>query len=279
MATRDEHQQSRESVFLVDDDAGGRPLLYRPETPALTTETILERSRQRGEPVSLPLLHNVRRAANAGAVRLSALGRAIHDWTTNLGTSVRAAARTGSRLPATYQAAPLMTAGAATIVLLVAAVVLAPAPRRPAVEHQSHRSAALSALSVIPATMPGPRVGTAGKRSAVGPSPGAHDPAAAGREKIHPVHTSDPPRRTISPGLVGSLLVDSKPSGAEVWINGVSHGRTPLRVSALPVGSRVIRLEFPGYERWSWAVNIVANTRTPLRVNLQPEHGRVTPGS
>ena len=76
MATRDEHQQSKESVFLVDGDAGGTPLLYRPETPALTTETILERSRERGEPVTLPLLDNVRRAVKAGAGRLSATGRA-----------------------------------------------------------------------------------------------------------------------------------------------------------------------------------------------------------
>ena len=71
MATRDEHQQSKESVFLVDGGAGGTPLVYRPETPALTTETILERSRERFEPVRLPLLDSVRRAANAGAGRLS----------------------------------------------------------------------------------------------------------------------------------------------------------------------------------------------------------------
>ena len=281
MATRDEHQQSKESVFLVDGDRGGTPLVYRPETPALTTETILERSRERCEPVRLSLLDHVRRAANAWAGRLSATGRAVHDRATNLGSTVRAAARAASRLPAAYQTAPVMTAGAATIVLLVAAVVLAPRPRRTSLESQSPRSAALPALSTITATMPDPtNVGTAGKRSAVAPRSGAVDgPVAAVTEKVRAVHTSGSARRTISPGLVGSLLVDSKPSGADVWINGVPHGRTPLRVSALPVGSTVIRLEHPGYERWSWAVNIAANKRTPLRVKLQPEHRRVRPGS
>jgi hypothetical protein len=90
---------------------------------------------------------------------------------------------------------------------------------------------------------------------------------------------SESPRRADSSLLVGTLLVDSKPSGAEVWINGVAHGRTPLNVSALPVGSRVVRLELPGYERWSWTVNIVANKRTPLQVKLQPERRRIVPGS
>ena len=280
MAIRDEPQQSKESVFLVDGDRGGTPLVYRPETPALTTETILERSRERCEPVRLSLLDNVRRAANAAAGRLSATGRAVHDRATSLGSTVRAAARTASRLPAAYQSAPVMTAGAATIVLLVAAVVLAPRPRRTSLESLSPRSAALPALSSITATMPDPiNVGTAGKRSAVAPRSGAVDGpvAAALREKVRAVHTPGSARRTISPGLVGSLMVDSKPSGADVWINGVPHGRTPLRVSALPVGSSVIRLELPGYERWSWAVNIAANKRTPLRVKLQPEHRRGHP--
>jgi hypothetical protein len=279
MATRDEHQRSKESVFL--DDAGGTPLLYRPETPALTPEAILERSRGRCEPARLPLLDTVRKATNAGAGRLSATGRAIHERATNLGLRVRAATRPALRMPASYQPAPLMTAGAATLVLLVEAVVLAPRPHRTSVESQSPRFAALPAPAAIPAPTPGPaKVGTAGKRSTVGPRSGAVDGrVAAAPMKALSVHTSDSPRRAVSPGLVGTLLVDSKPSGAEVWINGVPHGRTPLKVSALPVGSRVIRLELPGYERWSWAVNVVANQRTPLRVKLQPERRRMTPGS
>jgi hypothetical protein len=293
MASRDEHQQSKESVFLLDD-AAGTPLLHRPETPALTAEAILERSRGRREPVRLRILDIVRRAANAAAGQLSSTGRAIHD--TNLGLRARAAARGAARLPAQYRLfqteflrtrpqSARLTAGAATLLVLVVAVVLAPRPRRSSLESQSARAATLPAPATIPAPMPDPtNVGTAGKRSdaarAVGRRSGATDgPVEATRGKTPAVPASDSPRAAVSSGLVGTLLVDSKPSGAEVWINGVSHGRTPLRVSALPVGSRVIRLEFPGYERWSWAVNIVANTRTPLRVNLQPEHGRVTPGS
>jgi len=97
MATRDK-RQSKESVFLVDD-AGGTPVLYRPETPALTAESILERSRQRCEPVRLPLLDNVRRGAKAGAGRLSATERAIKDRAANLGLRVRASRRIPNGAP------------------------------------------------------------------------------------------------------------------------------------------------------------------------------------
>ena len=71
--------------------------------------------------------------------------------------------------------------------------------------------------------------------------------------------------------IKGTLLVESDPQGAEVSINGVAQGRTPLVIRDLGAGSRVVRLELPGYERWSWAVAVVANKRTPLTVKLRPE--------
>ena len=69
----------------------------------------------------------------------------------------------------------------------------------------------------------------------------------------------------------GALLVRSDPQGAEVSINGVAHGRTPLVIRDLGAGSRVVRLDLAGYERWSWAIAVVANRRTPVTVKLQPE--------
>jgi PEGA domain len=74
----------------------------------------------------------------------------------------------------------------------------------------------------------------------------------------------------------GTLLVKSDPQGAEVSINGVVHGRTPLMIRDLGAGSRVVRLDLPGYERWSWAVAVVANKRTPVTVKLQPELRRAS---
>jgi hypothetical protein len=76
---------------------------------------------------------------------------------------------------------------------------------------------------------------------------------------------------TVGRRIKGTLLVKSDPQGAEVSINGVVHGRTPLVIRDLGAGSRVVRLDLPGYERWSWAVAVVANKRTPLTVKLRPE--------
>jgi hypothetical protein len=69
----------------------------------------------------------------------------------------------------------------------------------------------------------------------------------------------------------GSLLVRSDPQGAQVSVNGIVQGRTPLVVRDLDAGSRVVRVELPGYQRWSWAVAIAAERQTPVTVKLQPE--------
>jgi hypothetical protein len=68
--------------------------------------------------------------------------------------------------------------------------------------------------------------------------------------------------------------VRSDPQGAQVTVNGIAQGRTPLVIRDLPPGSRVVRVELPGYQRWSWAVGITADRQTPVTVKLQPDSGR-----
>jgi len=81
-----------------------------------------------------------------------------------------------------------------------------------------------------------------------------------------------PPPATVSPFL-GSLAVNSSPEGAQVFINGVSVGTTPLLLQDLPVGSRAVRVEREGHERWSSTVRIIADERTVVMVELQPKGG------
>jgi hypothetical protein len=71
--------------------------------------------------------------------------------------------------------------------------------------------------------------------------------------------------------MLGALLVKSEPQGAEVSINGVVHGRTPLLIRGVGAGSRVVQLALPGYARWSWAVPVAGDKQTPVNVKLQPE--------
>ena len=93
---------------------------------------------------------------------------------------------------------------------------------------------------------------------------------------------SDPPLSTAPPtpapspvgasssAFHGSLSVISTPDGAQVLVNGVAVGTTPLTLLDVPVGSRVIRIELEGHERWSSAVRIVANEPTTVVAELRP---------
>jgi hypothetical protein len=74
------------------------------------------------------------------------------------------------------------------------------------------------------------------------------------------------PRRTV---FRGALAVNSRPAGARVSINGQSLGVTPLTVSRLPAGSRVVRVTAQGYHPWSSAVRIVANQRNSVMATLE----------
>ena len=155
----------------------------------------------------------------------------------------------------------LPVAGLALTTLLLTAVtyVARPAPRA-TVERAERRPAPLeiartdvvAPVSVAPVEPP---------------SVGSEPPAAP--QAARPVTTS---ARTPGPRrAMGALLITSQPRGAAVSLNGVPKGRTPLRLTGLRAGSRVLSLILPGYERWSWSVAVVAQRATPVAVKLQPD--------
>jgi PEGA domain-containing protein len=78
------------------------------------------------------------------------------------------------------------------------------------------------------------------------------------------------PRPASVRRYTGSLVVRSSPEGAQVFINTVSVGATPLLLPDMPVGSRAVRVELIGYQRWSSAVRIVARERTLVVAKLLP---------
>ena len=87
-----------------------------------------------------------------------------------------------------------------------------------------------------------------------------------------PSHTTAPPTAAASirrPQFRGSLVVNSRPSGARVFVNGRGVGETPLVLRNQLAGSRAIRVALDGYEPWSSAVRVVADTETQLRAELK----------
>jgi len=80
-----------------------------------------------------------------------------------------------------------------------------------------------------------------------------------------------PAPRTASGEFVGAVLVESRPSGARVFIDGKLAGTTPLSVAEVSAGSHVVRLELPGHNRWSSAVRVVAGQRVRVAASLEEE--------
>lgn len=63
--------------------------------------------------------------------------------------------------------------------------------------------------------------------------------------------------------VTGLLLLQSTPSNADVTVNGVALGRTPLLVSTLPAGTHRVRISTPGYQ--SKDVEVILEGHTPVR--------------
>ena len=64
-------------------------------------------------------------------------------------------------------------------------------------------------------------------------------------------------------------MIKSEPLGAVVTVDGKVVGATPLMLKVVPAGSRVVRIESDGYERWSFAARVVANKVTQVVATLQ----------
>lgn len=63
-------------------------------------------------------------------------------------------------------------------------------------------------------------------------------------------------RRVLAAGRTGSLLVDSNPPGAEVWIDGTYRGPAPWDEPTIGTGLHVVSLRLPGWERKSLLVRV-----------------------
>jgi serine/threonine protein kinase len=75
---------------------------------------------------------------------------------------------------------------------------------------------------------------------------------------------------TASTGrFAGALAVDSRPTGAKVFMDGTLVGTTPIALPSVPAGSHAIRLEYEGYRRWSSSVRVVASEQNRVTASLE----------
>ena len=84
-----------------------------------------------------------------------------------------------------------------------------------------------------------------------------------------------PPKPEPEPELVVNIVrnavlqVSSTPDKAQVFINNLLKGKTPL-VLKLPLGKYEIRVSRPGYYEWEAELNLDKEEETPLAVRLTP---------
>jgi serine/threonine protein kinase len=78
-------------------------------------------------------------------------------------------------------------------------------------------------------------------------------PAPASSANADPVS----PKQSVKPSAeAGTLLVESRPTGATVFVDGRNVGRTPLTLPDVSAGDHAVRLELSGHRPWSTSVKV-----------------------
>ncbi len=84
--------------------------------------------------------------------------------------------------------------------------------------------------------------------------------------------------KPVQTPATGSLAVTSDPPGAEVYLDNVYQGTTPVTVNAA-AGSYTLELRLRDYQVWSQAIGIYAGTPTTVSARLDPVPVETTPAA
>jgi hypothetical protein len=82
------------------------------------------------------------------------------------------------------------------------------------------------------------------------------------------------PTTAAAGAATGILVVDSRPAGARVFVDGVAVGVTPVTLAAVAAGTRQVRFELAGYTPISTTVAVEPRERARVAVSLTPESER-----
>lgn len=66
------------------------------------------------------------------------------------------------------------------------------------------------------------------------------------------------------------VSIESEPPGADVSVNGVFVGNTPLPEYSLPPGEHLVEVSKPGFKVWSRRMAVASGTPTSVRAMLEP---------
>ena len=69
--------------------------------------------------------------------------------------------------------------------------------------------------------------------------------------------------------VMAGLQIESRPSGAQVWVDGAPAGVTPVVVPSVAAGTHSVRIELSGYQPWSTSVSVTAGQRARVAASLE----------
>lgn len=75
--------------------------------------------------------------------------------------------------------------------------------------------------------------------------------------------------------LLGTINIFSNPSGADVYIDRVYKGKTPLSLNDVPSGTYDVRITLSGYEEYLERITLLPGEVRQISVNLKPLYGEV----
>jgi TonB family protein len=86
-------------------------------------------------------------------------------------------------------------------------------------------------------------------------------------------------RAAVAAEAMGTLAVESSPSGATVVVDGRRAGKTPLVAFALKAGTRKVRVSLDGHETWSDSVDVETGgvARLTVRLKASPRAASTAP--
>jgi len=68
---------------------------------------------------------------------------------------------------------------------------------------------------------------------------------------------------------VGSLLIESRPTGANVFMDGRAVGRTPVNLPDVKAGDHAVRLELTGHRQWTTSFKVMGGTPNRIGASLE----------
>jgi hypothetical protein len=76
-----------------------------------------------------------------------------------------------------------------------------------------------------------------------------------------------PPPRAVAE--TGTLVIESRPEGATVLVDGRQVGTTPMSLGDVRAGNHAVRLEREGYSTWTSAVTVAGGEQNRVTASLE----------